>query len=76
MTDLSQMLRWNTGFVRGLAETVLKRAKVIRSSLNPYQAATPAVKKAKAKQPAAKTPRRRTAKTTVRKGKKASSLKQ
>ena len=36
MTDLSQMIRWNTKFVRGLAQSVLDRAKVIRSSLEPY----------------------------------------
>lgn len=34
MTDLSQMLRWNTSFVRGLAESVLERAKVIRQTLD------------------------------------------
>lgn len=33
MTDLSQMIRWNANFVRGLAESVLNRAKVIRTSL-------------------------------------------
>ena len=36
MTDLSQMIRWNTNFVRGLAQSVLERAKVIRTSLAPY----------------------------------------
>ena len=35
MTDLSQMLRWNANFVRGLAQSVLERAKVIRSTLTP-----------------------------------------
>ncbi len=34
MTDLSGMIRWNANFVRGLAESVLNRAKVIRSSLS------------------------------------------
>ncbi|NJL24494.1 MAG: hypothetical protein HC902_04555 [Calothrix sp. SM1_5_4] len=33
MTDLSGMIRWNANFVRGLAESVLTRAKVIRTSL-------------------------------------------
>jgi hypothetical protein len=36
MTDLTQMIRWNANFVRGLAQSVLDRAKVIRSSLTPY----------------------------------------
>lgn len=36
MTDLSQMIRWNANFVRGLAQSVLERAKVIRSTLTPY----------------------------------------
>jgi hypothetical protein len=35
MTDLSQMIRWNANFVRGLAQSVLERAKVIRSQLKP-----------------------------------------
>lgn len=34
MTDLSGVIRWNANFVRGLAESVLNRAKVIRSSLS------------------------------------------
>jgi hypothetical protein len=38
MTDLSQMIRWNAGFVRNLAQTVLDRAKTIRTSLTTYNA--------------------------------------
>lgn len=39
MTDnISQMIRWNTKFVRGLAQSVLERAKVIRSGLTSYYA--------------------------------------
>jgi hypothetical protein len=33
MTDLTQMIRWNTNFVRGLAQSVLDRARVIRGGL-------------------------------------------
>lgn len=33
MTDISDMIRWNAGFVRGLAQSVLERAKAIRGSL-------------------------------------------
>ena len=33
MTDLTQLVRWNAGFVRGLAESVLNRAKSIRTTL-------------------------------------------
>lgn len=33
MADLTQVIRWNAGFLRGLAQSVLDRAKVIRSSL-------------------------------------------
>ena len=33
MADFSQMLRWNANFVRGLAQSVLERAQVIRGSL-------------------------------------------
>jgi len=36
MTDITQMIRWNANFVRGLAQSVLDRAKVIRSTLTPY----------------------------------------
>ncbi len=35
MPDLSQVIRWNAGFVRGLAQSVLERARVIRGSLSP-----------------------------------------
>jgi len=37
MTDLSEMIRWNANFVRGLAQSVLDRAKVIRSTLKSYE---------------------------------------
>lgn len=47
MPDFSQMLRWNADLVRGLAETVLSRAKVIRSSLTPYGPAPEAMVKVK-----------------------------
>lgn len=40
MTDLSNMIRWNTNFVRGLAQSVLERAKTIRGTLA-KPAATP-----------------------------------
>lgn len=51
MADLSQVIRWNTNFVRGLAESVLSRAKVIRSGLKPKTAskAKRTIKKATAK---------------------------
>lgn len=35
MSDLSQVIRWNANFVRGLAESVLSRARAIRGSLTP-----------------------------------------
>jgi len=38
MADITQMIRWNTQFVRGLAQTILNRARIIRSSLAPHQA--------------------------------------
>lgn len=38
MTDLSGIVRWNANFVRGLAQSVLERAKVIRTSLGPATA--------------------------------------
>lgn len=44
MTDL---IRWNAGFVKGLAQSVLERAKVIRLSLEPEK--KPARKTAKKK---------------------------
>jgi hypothetical protein len=31
--DVTELIRWNAGFVRGLAQSVLDRAKVIRLSL-------------------------------------------
>jgi hypothetical protein len=36
MTDLSHVIRWNAGFVRGLAQSVLDRAKSIRTTLTNY----------------------------------------
>lgn len=57
------MIRWNASFIRGLAESVLKRARVIRSSLTPYSGGSdsPAGQKRKRKKAAvkrARTPRR------------------
>ncbi len=51
MTGIENMIRWNANFVRGLAQSVLERAKVIRGSLNPKtegrrKAVRKAVKKA------------------------------
>lgn len=80
MADLSQMIRWNANFVRGLAQSVLDRAKVIRSTLAPYTPETPlfgagktkavkmTVKKAAKKSVSAK---KRPAKAGARKSKKA-----
>jgi hypothetical protein len=36
MAELTQLIRWNTGFIRGLAQSVLNRAKSIRHSLPGY----------------------------------------
>ena len=36
------MIRWNANFVRGLAESVLNRAKVIRTSLTAGETASKA----------------------------------
>lgn len=47
MTDLTQLVRWNAGFVRGLAESVLNRAKSIRTTLTAY-GEEPVAKSAKA----------------------------
>lgn len=30
------MIRWNASFVRGLAQSVLERARVVRNSLTPF----------------------------------------
>jgi hypothetical protein len=37
MTDLTQVIRWNTGFIRGLAQSVLEHAKTVRGSLTGYK---------------------------------------
>ena len=47
MADLTQMIRWNANFVRGLAQSVLDRAKVIRSTLTPYSSDAPVFTAAK-----------------------------
>lgn len=57
MTEITNMIRWNANFVRGLAQSVLDRAKVIRSSLAPAGAARKIGRKVKAKAASAK-PRR------------------
>lgn len=33
MTEITNVIRWNANFVRGLAQSVLERARVIRGSL-------------------------------------------
>lgn len=49
MADLTQVIRWNAGFVRGLAQSVLDRARIVRSTLTSYTAEeTPAPKKSAA----------------------------
>lgn len=47
MSELSQMIRWNTKFVRGLAQSVLERARVIRHGLNMAAAEAGAVSQEK-----------------------------
>lgn len=54
MPEFTQMIRWNAGFVRGLAESVLARAKVIRETLETSISKKPLVTKAKKKNVAAK----------------------
>jgi len=73
MTDLSQVIRWNTGFIRGLAQSVLDRAKTIRSGLVGYSAAADEapvklkkiLKTSKAKRKTT-TPSKKTSKTRAR----------
>ncbi len=45
MTDLTQMIRWKAGFVRGLAQSVLARAKNIREALDKSEKGAAARKK-------------------------------
>jgi hypothetical protein len=79
MADLTQMIRWNANFVRGLAQSVLERAKEIRGSLGPNTAEAPifaaTVKTGKAKRMTVKkAPKKISAKKSskpVRKTKKA-----
>jgi hypothetical protein len=49
MTDLSQVIRWNANFVRGLAQSVLERARVIRSTLKTSEAGVVALAKSTTK---------------------------
>lgn len=42
---MTELIRWNAGFVRGLAQSVLDRAKVIRLSLEQKKVAKKAAKK-------------------------------
>lgn len=44
MADITNVIRWNANFVRGLAQSVLERARVIRGTLT-----APAQKRAKKK---------------------------
>jgi hypothetical protein len=80
MTDLSGMIRWNANFVRGLAQSVLERAKVIRGTLVPSEnpmavQAKPARRTTGKKLNVKKSPKRavakKTAKPMARKSKKA-----
>jgi hypothetical protein len=45
--DVTELIRWNAGFVRGLAQSVLDRAKVIRLSLEQATVRKPLKKVAK-----------------------------
>lgn len=36
MTNIPNVIRWNANFVRGLAQSVLERARVIRGTLAPF----------------------------------------
>lgn len=58
MTELSQVIRWNTNFVRGLAEAVLNRARAIRGTLPETPVKKTAAKAVKSK-PARKSKRPR-----------------
>jgi hypothetical protein len=44
---VTELIRWNAGFVRGLAQSVLDRAKVIRLSLDQAAGRKPLKKVAK-----------------------------
>lgn len=44
---MTELIRWNAGFVRGLAQSVLDRAKVIRLSLDQAAGRKPLKKVAK-----------------------------
>jgi hypothetical protein len=65
MKDLTQMIRWNAGFVRGLAQSVLERAQVIRGTLKPVKAEPVAASAAKT----AKISVKKAVKTAARKAK-------
>lgn len=74
MTDISDMIRWNANFVRGLAQSVLERAKSIRNSVSagivgeqPTMIGKPVKSK---RSPAAKKPVRKSTTVTARKPKK------
>lgn len=69
VNDLGGVLRWNAGFVRGLAQSVLERARAIRGSLPgnakieiavaAKRSSKPTVKKSKATTKTAKKPARK-----------------
>jgi hypothetical protein len=44
--DVTELIRWNASFVRGLAQSVLDRAKVIRLGLEQKKVAKKVAKKA------------------------------
>jgi len=41
MTGIPNVIRWNANFVRGLAQSVLERARVIRGTLKAAPVAKP-----------------------------------
>ena len=67
MTDLTQVIRWNTGFVRGLAQSVLDRAKIVRSTLTSAAAPTKPKSAVKKKASTSKKPKAK-AKSTAGRG--------
>lgn len=47
MSNIPNVIRWNANFVRGLAQSVLERARSIRGSLGPTKPSKPVKKSAR-----------------------------
>lgn len=64
-TEIGEVIRWNANFVRSLAQSVLDRAKMIRSSLAPVATETSVISVTKSTKKASRASSKRKTKSAT-----------